>query len=197
MFRREYRNPGIHQSRHLCRLLAGQTFVGKMYCMFFIMTHGLASRDWNAFQNRSTAFTSRSGRLVPDSSGPKGVVWTRPKETALVLVTKQCCEFSSQIDRSVLACHVCAFHYTIHTMCIYGLVYVGKMCSWSPYEDSKMHCRAYSFSFVILASDTSDTWYAITCSYHSLCVPICPFKSSINLTSSSVLMLTISCCYFW
>ena len=49
MFRRECQNPGIHQSRPLCRFLSGQTFSGKMYYMFFIyMTHGLASRDRNA-----------------------------------------------------------------------------------------------------------------------------------------------------
>ena len=57
MFWRECRNPGIHQSRPLCRFLAGQTFFGKIYCMFFIMAHGLVSRDRNA---SGCAFTPQS-----------------------------------------------------------------------------------------------------------------------------------------
>ena len=72
------------------------------YCMFFIMTHGLASRDRNAsgcaftpqsqpdmFRNRSTAIISRAGTTGPSGtgvntgarlrSGPKALVCTRPK----------------------------------------------------------------------------------------------------------------------
>ena len=86
MFRRECRNQRIK----VCRFFAGQTSFGKMYCMFFIMTHGLASRDRNAsccafapqsqpdpFRNRSTAITSRCGRLVSERPDPVGQVLTR------------------------------------------------------------------------------------------------------------------------
>ena len=104
MLRRECRNPGIHQSRPLCLFLAGQTFFGKMYCMFFIMTHGLASRDRNAsgcaftphsrpdpFRIRSTAITSRGGRLVPERLNAVEQVWTRAPSCILEPFRSQSC----------------------------------------------------------------------------------------------------------
>ena len=61
-----------------------------VHWIFVIMTHGLASHDRNAsgcaftqqsqpdpFRNRSTAITSRGGRLVPERPGAVERVWTR------------------------------------------------------------------------------------------------------------------------
>ena len=72
----------IKVSIKICQFFNGLTnFFGKMYCLCFIMTHGLESRDRNGsgcaftpqsqpdptpFRNGSTAITSRGGRLVPE-----------------------------------------------------------------------------------------------------------------------------------